>query len=450
MLKYIGFFLWALCFPADFLAQKSSVDSIQKKTEQSQARQFESLFFDGIKEKAVENYDKAIKIFKKCRAINPEEGIIYVELAKSYAALENYNRAEQLFKDALQYLPKERKKTILRNLYELYKVQQKPVEALEIAQQFSNDPYFQLEVVKIYQLMNQFNQALEKLNELEQKDPFYTEFYKYRYEIYKESNQLDLAITHYKNKINQGADNAWNYCKLIEFLMQNQKPDQALKAANRLDAKGTSNSIAWECLSDFYIKADQKEKATAYVKKILTDKYTSEKIKFSILEQYRKYVAQHPELESKLISMLNNALKMEKSQASNLESAKYYEDKDQKKALQYYRLASEDQPNNFKIIKKLCLLELKTMNYGKAKKVAQHGLSLYPGQAVFYYVKGKASLNVGNYKDSVTSLKEALMYVYDDPTLSKEIKQALVKAYRAKGNEKRADELLQEIKNTSK
>ena len=137
MRKYVGILLLAFCFPADLLAQETPADSIQKPPQQSQARQFESLFFDGIKEKAVENYDKAITIFKKCKEIKPEEGIIYVELAKSYAALENYAMAEKSFKASLKYLPEERKKPIKKNLYELYKTRQKPVEALGIAQQLS-------------------------------------------------------------------------------------------------------------------------------------------------------------------------------------------------------------------------------------------------------------------------------------------------------------------------
>lgn len=447
---FILILCFAFCFPADLLAQETPADSIKKPPEQNQARQFESLFFDAIKEKAVENYDKAITIFKKCKAIKPEEGIIYVELAKSYAALENYALAEKSFKASLKYLPEERKKPIKKNLYEIYKTRQKPVEALEIAQQLSNDPYFQIEIVKIYQLINEYDQALKELNNLEQKDPFYTEFHKYRFEIYRESNQLEQAIAYYKSQIKKDGDNIWNYCKLIEFLMQNEQSEEALETADRLSAKNTRNSMAWQCLSTFYIKADKKDKATTYVKKILNDKYISEKVKINILEQYRKYVAQYPELQSELIRMLNNALKMEKSVASNLENARYYEDKNPQKALQFFRLASGDQPNNFKLLKKLSLLELEFENYKKAKDVAQRAQSLFPGQAVFYYVNGKASLSTGNYDDAISSLKEALLYIYEDQALKSQVNQALVKAYQATGNEKQADELLQEIKNTSK
>ena len=450
MRKYLGLFLLALFFSADLLAQETPADSIQKPPQQNLDRQFESLFFDGIKEKAIENYDKAITIFKKCKEIKPEEGIIYVELAKSYAALENFAMAEKSFKASLKNLPEERKKPIKKNLYELYKTRQKPVEALGIAQQLNDDSYFQLEIVKIYQLMNEYDQALQELNKLEQKDPFYTEFHKYRYEIYSESNQIDQAIAHYESQMKQDDDHVWNYCKLIEFLIRDEQPGKALEIADKLDAKNTDNSMAWQCLSAFYIKADKKDKATTYVKKIVNDKYISEKVKFDILEQYRNYVAQYPELENQLISMLDNALKMEKSAASNLENAKYYEDKNPQKALKFFRLASEDQPNNFKLLKKLSLLELEFENYDEAKKVALQGQSLFPGQAVFYYVNGKASLTSENFDDAISLLQEALTYIYEDQELQRKIKQALVNAYQATGNEKRAEELLQEIKNTSR
>ena len=450
MRKFLGVLLLALFFSADLFAQERPVDSIAEAPEQTDSRKFESLFFDGIKEKAVENYDKAITIFKKCREINPEEGIIYVELAKSYAAIKNLKKAEENFNRALNYLPEERQKAVKINLYQLYKARQKPAEALKIAEQLSNNPYYQLEKVKIYQLLGKYDLALQELENLKQKDRFYTEFYKYRYEIYQESNDQGKAIAFYQNQINQENEtDVWNYCKLIEFLVKAEQLQKALQTADELAALNTGNSKAWQCLSAFYINADKKEKATSYVKKILADKYIDEKIKVTVLERYRRYAARYPELESELISMLNNALKMEKSAASNLENALYYENKNQQKALKFFRLALKDQPNNFKLLKKLSLLELKSENDEQAREVAQQGQSLFPGQAIFYYVAGESYFNSQDYKKAISHLEDGLMYIYDNPGLEKQVKKILAKAYQSTGNEKRAKELLQEVKNIS-
>ena len=441
------FFLIVLSFPADSLAQVSPADSIQKPPDQDKSRKFEALFFDGIKEKAVENYDKAISIFNKCKELKPSEGIVYVELAKCHSALKDLLNAEKNYKLALEHLPEKRHKFVLIELYDQYKQQKDPLEALGIASKLNEDPYYQLESVKINQLLGRFDEALQELNELEKEHPFYAEFHKYRYEIYSERERPDEAIAFYEGKTKNQPENVWNYCKLIEFLMMDGQAEKALKTADKLDAKKTGNAQAWLCLSKFYIEADKKDKATSYVKKILSDKFISEKAKFKTLEEYRAYVGEHPELQSELLSMLNDALEMEKSAASNLENARYYEDKDPEKGLAFYRSALEDQPNNFKLLKKVALMELEQGNLKRAVKVAQQARSLFPGQAVFYYVAGKAKLGSKEYQQAITDLKEALSYLYDDKMLEKNIKQALAKAYQALGNEDKANELLKEVSN---
>lgn len=441
------FLLIALCLPADSLAQGSPADSIQKSPKQDETRKFEALFFDGIREKAVENYDKAISIFNKCKDLKSSEGIVYVELAKCYTARKDLSNAEKNYKLALEHLPEKRHKFVLIELYGLYKQQKKPLEALGIARKLNEDPYYQLESVKINQLLGRFDEALQELNELEKEHPFYAEFHKYRYEIYSEMERPDEAIAFYEGKTKSQPENVWNYCKLIEFLMMDGKADKALQTADQLDAKRTGNAQTWLCLSKFYMEADKKEKATSYVKKILSDKFIDEKAKFKTLEEYRAYVGEHPELQSELLSMLNDALEMEKSAASNLENARYYEDKDPQKGLKFYRSALEDQPNNFKLLKKVALMELEQDNLKRAAKVAQQARSLFPGQAVFYYVAGKAKLGSKEYQQAITDLKEALSYLYDDKVLEKKIKQALAKAYQASGNEEKANELLKEVSN---
>lgn len=441
---------FAFCFPADIIAQDSPADSIQKPPEQNEHRKFEALFFDGITQKAIENYDKAIPIFKKCLNLKPEEGIVYVELAKSYVALENYQSAEENFLSALERLPLDRQKSIKINLYQLYKAQQNPVEALEIAKQLSEDPHYQLEIVKIYQLLNRYNQALQQLDQLQSKHPYYTAFKKYRYEIFSESNQLEKAIKYYQARKDQNPETSWNYCKLMEFLVKAEKNQKALKVADQLDAQQPEDALAWRCLSGFYINFNQKDKATFYTKKIISDKFLSEKIKLQTMEQYRKFAEEHPELQSDLLKMLNDALNMEKNAASNLENARYYEGKNPEKALKFYRLALEDQPNDFKLLKKVCQLEYDAGNYKQANQIAQKALGIYPGQSIFYLVGGKSLLQLEQIEVAIDLLEEGLLYIYDQPLVKKQFKTALGNAYQAKGNEKRAKELFKEANHISK
>ena len=55
---------------------------------------FQESFFEALKQKGIENYDRAIEALDVCIALRPEEAILYFEKAKNYAAQGNTSAAE--------------------------------------------------------------------------------------------------------------------------------------------------------------------------------------------------------------------------------------------------------------------------------------------------------------------------------------------------------------------
>ncbi len=52
--------------------------------------EFQEIFFEAIKQKGIENYDKAINLFLECKGMEPENRVIDHELAKVYLAEKQY------------------------------------------------------------------------------------------------------------------------------------------------------------------------------------------------------------------------------------------------------------------------------------------------------------------------------------------------------------------------
>ncbi len=57
--------------------------------------EFQELFFEGLKQKGIQNYDKAINAFLSCIDLAPDTDVITYELAKTYLLDKQYIRAEQ-------------------------------------------------------------------------------------------------------------------------------------------------------------------------------------------------------------------------------------------------------------------------------------------------------------------------------------------------------------------
>ncbi len=67
--------------------------------------EFQETFFEALKQKGIENYDKAINLFLKCKNLDSTYNVVDFELAKSYLANKQYVVAQQYAIDALNSEP---------------------------------------------------------------------------------------------------------------------------------------------------------------------------------------------------------------------------------------------------------------------------------------------------------------------------------------------------------
>ena len=62
---------------------------------------FKEQFFEALKQKGIENYDRAIQALQRCLAQEPKNAVIHFELGKNYNALKQYDAAEESLKEAI-------------------------------------------------------------------------------------------------------------------------------------------------------------------------------------------------------------------------------------------------------------------------------------------------------------------------------------------------------------
>ncbi|MCJ7467323.1 MAG: hypothetical protein MUO53_11600, partial [Maribacter sp.] len=63
--------------------------------------EFQELFFEALKQKGIENYDKAINLLLECKRLDPKNTVVDHELAKAYYANKNYVSAQKFALGAL-------------------------------------------------------------------------------------------------------------------------------------------------------------------------------------------------------------------------------------------------------------------------------------------------------------------------------------------------------------
>jgi len=88
--------------------------------------EFQELFFEALKQKGIENYDKAINLLLKCKQLSPDNSVVDHELAKAYGLNNELVLAEQYAITALNVEP-----VNLWYLYTLVEILQKQGSGLD-------------------------------------------------------------------------------------------------------------------------------------------------------------------------------------------------------------------------------------------------------------------------------------------------------------------------------
>ena len=70
--------------------------------------EFENNSYEALKQKAIENYDKAIILLEKCLQKEPNNPEVHYQLGVNYLNLKNYVEAENAFQKAVDLEPKQR------------------------------------------------------------------------------------------------------------------------------------------------------------------------------------------------------------------------------------------------------------------------------------------------------------------------------------------------------
>ena len=100
---YIGLLLGPMGVPAqgnDLEAVESAEVSLEDYSDQ-----FQELFFEALKQKGIENYDKAIKLFLECKRLDGNNATIDHELAKAYLVSNQLPSAQEHAQATLRSMP---------------------------------------------------------------------------------------------------------------------------------------------------------------------------------------------------------------------------------------------------------------------------------------------------------------------------------------------------------
>jgi tetratricopeptide (TPR) repeat protein len=187
-------------------------------------------------------------------------------------------------------------------------------------------------------------------------------------------------------------------------------------------------------LYKFYLQDGKVNEAINSVKIALASPEINADAKAKVLKDFVGFVAKNPEYESDLIDI--TALVDDNKDAQTHSDLGHYYLKagDKVKALSNFKEALKQDPNDFKLLKDVVLLQLNIKDYNAVIKNSERALELYPAQPILYLVNGVANNSLGDSKKAIESLEMGLDFLIDNTTMEADFYSELSIAYRVLNN----------------
>ena len=418
--KHIAFLTFLLFSFGNHLFAQENPDAIALVDDQ-----LENNFYEAMKQRGIENYDKAIVAIQKCLEKEPKNPAFLYELGKNQLDLKNYVDAEISFKSAIEIDSKQR--WYWNGLYDIYyqtKDFQKSIPVVQKLVEF--DPNMREDLVSLYMNTNQKDKALVLLKEMEASSHLTStmEFYKLKLE---ESNEFAKPKKEsLEEAIKKNPKYEQNYIDLIVLYSSFNQEDKAFEVAKQLEKEIPNSDWAHVSLVKFHLNNNDGTNASKSMFKVLGNDKIDLKIKHRIFNEFLIFAIKNPIFFNDVdaaIPYFDN----DKEIAVAKEVAKFFWKKgDLEKAIYYFEKAIKKNPEDVESINYYLEVIYQKQDFQLLSKKATDLSELYPTQANYYYYAGFGYNQMKNFKKAKELLENGLDFVVENKTLEANFYKQLI------------------------
>jgi len=397
----------------------------------------QGLFFEALKQKGIENYDRAVIALLKCIDIDKNESVFYYELGKNYFKLKNFGAAEEALNKAVKLQPDN--EWYLDELYSIYKEQNDLTKAIKTVKQLVQyHPDYKEDLAMLYFKSKKYNDALKVLDELDNEQGITPTRDLMRNQIYSATGRKKDQIENLETRVDNNPDEESNYLSLIYRYSENNNKEKAFETAKKLLENKPNSQLVHLALYKFYLEENNTEQALVSMKIVIKSPQINPDAKMMVLSDFVKFVGENPEYEQDLVEATSFALD-DTNDKSYIELAQYYLTKgDKTKALEYYDEALKIDSENYSVLKNVLLLEIDLEHFEAAVTKSENALLKYPSQPLLYLLNGVAKNKLGKYKQAIEALETGLDYVIDDTKMEGDFYKQLSLSHNALNNTSKA------------
>lgn len=429
---FLLFFFGILLIPATLLAQ-TEPEEVASVTDE-----FQNYYYESLKQKGIENYDKAIDALEKCENLQPKNAVVYFELGKNYLFQKKYKQAYDNFEKATKIDPKNRWFWV--GMYDVCYETKDFNQAIIIVQklvEFKGE--YKEDLTSLYMLTQQYDKALALINELNEKVGNSEKRDNYKMIILQQTQFQGSEKDNLISQIKKNPKEESNYINLIYLYSKNNEEEKANEIAKQLEKEIPNSDWAQVSMFKFNLNNNDGVKAAKSMNIVLQSEKIDRKIKHRIFNEFLIFTQKNPQFDADLEKAIHYFDNDKEVKVASELGKFYYSKKDFPNAIKYFEIHLQNEASDMETI--LLLLQAYTDNvsFEKLAKVSEEKTELFPTQPELYYYSGLANNQLQKYKKAKDMLETGLDFIVDNPTLEINFNIQLGEAYSGLGDVKKKD-----------
>jgi tetratricopeptide (TPR) repeat protein len=448
--------IFALAFSGVLIAPNFAVAQVQPVPEPDDIAlntdAFQDSFYEALKQKGIENYDRAVEALEKCQTMQPNNPVVFFELGKNYLKMKRYDQAYKAFEKASQLDPTNR--WYVAGMYDVTyetKDYNKSIMIVEKLIPFKKE--YKEDLVSLYMNTQQFDKALDLINQLNDEVGKSEIRDNYKAQILQDAKYQGPEKANLIDQIKKNPKDESNYISLIFLYSESNQEEKALEVARQLEKEIPTSDWAQVSLFKFHLNNGDGNAAVKAMNTVLDSKKIDSKIKHRILNEFLIFALDKPKYDTALENAIGYFAN-DKTVEVPKELGKFYQNKKMwDKAIKYYGIQVDKHPDDVESAMLLLQAYTEKADFTSLAKRADAMIELFPLQPQFYYYSGLAHNQLKEFKKAKDTIEAGIDYLVSDADLEINMNIQLGEAYSGLGDQKKkeqyfikADKLIQQQK----
>lgn len=406
------------------------------KTE-SERLNFDFYFYNGVKEKSIDNIKEAAGNFKKCLEISPNNAAANYEFALCMIKLRDFNRAMDHAYIAARKDPENEWYQIL--LAQAYATNRKYKEASQVLEGLYKKNPDNIEILQskiaVLQQIPDYNGMIKAYEKLEEKIGVNENITRDKIAIYNKQNNFSKSEAEVKKLIATDPLNVQFHLLLGDLYFENNMDEKAFEIYNQTLLKFPDNPYCYLRLSEYYYKKKDNAKYKDFILKSFNSPELPIEIKIEVIAPYYSMAGSEMSQEDKDFAMklLENVIQTNPKDARGyaIKGDFLIKEEKYKEARSAYKASLEFDKSRYAVWNQILLINSQLNDYPAMADDAKAAIELFPNEPLPYLLNGIANSQLKKYEEAVSSLKKGVDFVVQNNAMLTQFYASMGDAYNS-------------------